>query len=184
MTVDEYGSMTSALRVFLDAVSVAGRGADFSALAADLHCWADRLAAHRVDEPHRAFGGRFDLPGRGQTMTPLFDPSTVTPVRVEGTAYFGDYFLGSNNAAHGGAVPLLFDEVLGRIVVERGPRARTAYLRTDFRAITPIGRDLTVRGWVDEVCGRKLFLRAELRDGEVLCAEADALFVVLRQDAP
>ncbi|WP_285573612.1 PaaI family thioesterase [Actinoallomurus iriomotensis] len=184
MSVDGYRAMTSALRDFLDLVATAGPGADVDALTTDLRRWTDRLAPHRVDESRRVFGERFDLPDRGQTMTPLFVPRLVTTVRAEGVARFGEYFLGSNGAAHGGAVPLLFDEVLGHVVLARGLRARTAYLHTEYRAITPIGRDLTVRARVDRVSGRKLFLTAELSDGDAVCAESEALFVELRDGAP
>lgn len=184
MTDDGYGAMTAALREFLDQVAVAGPDLDVDALTADLRRWTARLAPHRVDESRRAFGARFELPGRGQTMTPLFVPHEVTSLRAEGLARFGDYFLGSNGAAHGGALPLLFDEVFGHVVVARGSRARTAYLRTDFRVVTPIGRDLDVRTWVEHVSGRKLFMAGRLSDGDVVCAEAEALFVVLRDGAP
>ncbi|WP_229787410.1 PaaI family thioesterase [Nocardioides luteus] len=150
----------------------------------DLRRWTAILAESRQEEGKRVFGERFDLPDRGQTLTPVFAPQVVTTSKVEGTAWFGDYFHGSNGAAHGGTLPLLFDEVFGHIAVERGSRARTAYLHTDFRSVTPIGVDLQVRAWVERAEGRKLFLAADLRDGEVVCAEAEALFVLLRDGAP
>jgi acyl-coenzyme A thioesterase PaaI-like protein len=84
---------------------------------------------------------------------------------------------------HGGVLPLLFDEVLGRAAASHGrERIRTAYLNVAFKALTPLDSELTVRGWVDRVEDRKLFVRGELRDGEVLCAEAEGLFVALKPE--
>ena len=183
MMDDGYGELTSVLRGFLDAVATAGPHDQVRPLADDLRRWTALLAGFRQEE-QRVFGARFDLPDRGQTLTPVFSPWTITISRAEGTARFGDYFHGSNGAAHWGAVPLLFDEVFGHLALERGRRSRTAYLRTDFRSITPIGVELQVRAWVERVDGRKLFLAADLRHDEVVCAEADALFVLLRDGAP
>lgn len=86
---------------------------------------------------------------------------------------------------HGGAIPLLFDEVLGRLASseDRTP-ARTAYLHTDFRSITPVGEELVVRAWFVSEQGRKRILRAELMHGETLCAEAEGLFIELRPGQP
>jgi len=64
------------------------------------------------------------------------------------------------------------------------PPSRTAYLHTDYRSITPIGKDLSVRGWFVSEEGRKRVLRAELKDGDTLCAEAEGLFIALRPDQP
>jgi hypothetical protein len=77
-------------------------------------------------------------------------------------------------------VALLFDEVLGRLADTGGrPPARTAYLNTDFRAITPIRCELQVRAWIEREEGRKRFLAGEIREGSLLLAEARALFVSL-----
>src|SRR3546814_12710185 len=67
---------------------------------------------------------------------------------VWGSVTYGRYYRGGNGAVHGGAIPLLFDEVLGRLANSAGRSpCRTAYLHTDFRSITPVGRQLSVRGW-------------------------------------
>ena len=101
-----------------------------------------------------------------------------TSVRAQVT--FGDYFLGGNAAAHGGAVSLMFDELLG-MSANAGPGgvARTAYLHINYRAITPMNRPLTVTATVYAIEGRKRFVRGELKDGERLCADADGLFLEL-----
>jgi acyl-coenzyme A thioesterase PaaI-like protein len=182
----EYGDMIAALRDFLDDVAAAAPDtATTVALTQDLKCWADRLAQVAVPERRQLFARRLDLPGRGQTMSPNFIPVAGDSKSVKGTVTFGRYFLGGGGAVHGGAIPLLFDEVLGRLASSgsRAP-ARTAYLHTDFRSITPVGKELEVRGWFVSEQGRKRILRAELTDGNTLCAEAEGLFIELRPDQP
>jgi acyl-coenzyme A thioesterase PaaI-like protein len=182
----EYGDMIAALRHFLDDVAAAAPDtATTVALTRDLVNWADRLSEAAVPERKQIFARRLDLPGRGQTMSPNFIPTAGDDERVEGTVTFGRYFLGGGGAVHGGAIPLLFDEVLGRLASsgDRAP-ARTAYLHTDFRSITPVGEELAVRARFVSEQGRKRLLRAELSHGDTLCAEAEGLFVVLRPDQP
>jgi acyl-coenzyme A thioesterase PaaI-like protein len=182
----EYGDMIAALRDFLDDVAAAAPDtATTMALTKDLKNWAERLSQDAVPERKQIFARRLDLPGRGQTMSPNFIPVTGDHECVQGTVTFGRFFLGGGGAVHGGAIPLLFDEVLGRLASsgDRAP-ARTAYLHTDFRSITPVGEQLEVRAWFVSEQGRKRLLRAELTHGDRLCAEAEGLFVVLRPGQP
>jgi acyl-coenzyme A thioesterase PaaI-like protein len=182
----EYGEMIAALRNFLDAVAAAAPDtAAVVGLKQDLQAWIDRLADVAVPEGQQLFARRLDLPGHGQTMAPAFVPIAGNYDGVRGTVRFGRYFLGGGGAVHGGAIPLLFDEVLGQLANsgDRTP-ARTAYLHTDYRSITPIEQDLAVRAWVVSEHGRKRILRAEITHGDTLCAEAEGLFIVLRPDQP
>lgn len=182
----QYGVMIAALREFLDVLAAAAPDdATTVDLADNLQAWSDRLAPLGVGERKQIFARRLDLPGRGQTMSPNFVVSGGDRDSVQGTVRFGRYFLGGGGAVHGGAIPLLFDEVLGRLSNSGGrPPSRTAYLHTDFRSITPIGVELDVRGWFVSEQGRKRLLRAEIRHGDILCAEAEGLFVILRDGHP
>ena len=149
-------------------------------LSADLADWTKRLAPLETDEPHQVNGRLLDLPVRGHAMLPELIVNSRTADRVEGTVSFGRWFMGGGMAAHGGAVALLFDEVLGiQAGMAAGGMTRTAYLKVDYRALTPIDIPLTTTAWVDRVEGRKLFVRGELRHGDALCAEADGLFLQL-----
>ncbi|WP_329241965.1 PaaI family thioesterase [Streptomyces sp. NBC_01478] len=183
---DGYSEMIARLRGFLDHVAAAKLDpGTVAALSDDLGAWTERLADSAVPEREQVFGHRDDMPGRGQTMAPALRVHEADRFSVRGTVRFGRYFLGGNGAVHGGAVPLLFDEVLGRLSGSAGrSRARTAYLRTDYRSITPIGAELDVHGWFVSEEGRKRVLRAEIRHDGVLCAEAEGLFIVLKPGQP
>jgi acyl-coenzyme A thioesterase PaaI-like protein len=150
----------------------------FEQLAAD-------LAPHTVPEREQITGHRIDLPGRAQTLVPVFEVEEADDKYVRGRVRFGRHYLGGNGAVHGGAIPLLFDEILGRHANAGGrPISRTAYLHVDYRSITPIGKDLRAEAWFYREEGRKRFLKGTIHDGDILCAEAEGLFVQLRPGQP
>ncbi|WP_232016859.1 PaaI family thioesterase [Gordonia insulae] len=181
-----YGDMIENLGDFLDRLAEAKPDPELlESLSAVLGSWARKLEPLGVRERDRVFGRRTDIPGRGQTMSPTIVVTESDGDSVSGTVRFGPYFLGGNNAAHGGTIPLMFDEILGRLANSGGrPPQRTAYLHTDFRSITPIARTLQLRAWLVSEEGRKRILKATLHDGDILCAEAEGLFVALRPDQP
>jgi acyl-coenzyme A thioesterase PaaI-like protein len=145
---------------------------------------AIRLGAHAVDEEGQ-IAGRVDLPGRAQALVPVVHLSEQDEQHAVGRVTFGRLHLGRNGAVHGGAIPLVFDEVMGRLSNTGGrPPARTAYLRVNYRNITPIERELQLTARFDREEGRKRFLSGELRDGDTLCADVEGLFVALRPGQP
>jgi acyl-coenzyme A thioesterase PaaI-like protein len=182
--VESYDGMVATLRGFLDKLAGARPDADtLTALTRDLAAWSGRLDACAVDERDQLFGRLVRQPGRGQTASPQLFIDRQVEGELVGRVTFGRYFLGVNGAVHGGIIPLLFDEVLGRAAADpKQPRIRTAYLNTAFKALTPIDVELEVRGWLDRVEGRKRFVRGELRHGDIVCAEAEGLFVELRPE--
>lgn len=182
---DPYAVMIANLRRFLDHVAAAKPDdITITKLGLDLAAWTEKLAPYAVSEREQLFAHRFELPGRGQTMGPAFVVRDAGPERVTGTVRYGRYFLGGNGAVHGGAIPLLFDEVFGRLVNGHRTPSRTAYLKTDYRAVTPVGQELDVDVWMDRIEGRKRFVRGTLKHGNTVCAEAEGLFVELRPGQP
>lgn len=180
-----WGEMITALRGFLDTVGgVRPDEATILALRNDLNAWSERLEPFLVAERDQLFARMMDQSGRGQTMSPALVVDSQAPGDFRGHVTFGRYFLGVNGAVHGGTLPLMFDEVLGRAAATAIPdqRLRTAYLKTDFRALTPLNTRLEVRGWLERQEGRKYFVRGELRHGDVVCADAEGLFVALKPE--
>lgn len=182
--VTAYGELLSTLRGFQDALASAAPGrSEVDELTNDLNAWRERLAESEACESGPVFGHIPSLPNHGHAMVPPFTRTLRRDDRVEGTVTFGQFFIGGGGAVHGGAIALLFDEIVGALATTSlAGRTRTAYLHVDYRNLTPIDTELTVTSWV--VCeeGRKRYLRGELRHGETLCAEAEGLFVVLRPD--
>jgi acyl-coenzyme A thioesterase PaaI-like protein len=181
-----YVEMIDQARLLLDALAAAvpdeGTVAHVTGALRDL---TERLAEDGVDEFHQLSGRVEHVPGRGQLVVPPATIEHVDHLRIECSVTFTRHFLGGNGAVHGGALPLLFDDILGRFAQIGGrPIARTAYLHVDYRAITPVNKQLRLVGEIVSEQGRKRLVRATLEDGDTLCAEAEGLFVALRPGQP
>lgn len=120
------------------------------------------------------------MPSRGRAMCPPILITERTADHVTATVNFGHHFLGRNAAAHGGAVAILFDELFGSLINRiDGFRARTAFLRIDYKRITPIDSHLQAEARILQREGRKIFANATLSGKDGVCATAEALFIVL-----
>jgi acyl-coenzyme A thioesterase PaaI-like protein len=181
-----FPALVSGMRRLQDLVVGSNPPDEVVAAAADaIGRLVDLLEPWEVPEGRSPAGRREDLPGRGHPLLlpVVFDERTDD--HLVGRVRFTRYHLGGNGAAHGGTVPLLFDEVLGRLSNSGGrPRARTAYLHVNYRAITPIGPELRVEARVEREEGRKRWVTGTLHHGDQLVADADGLFVVLRPGQP
>lgn len=173
--------MIVALRRFLASVAAARPDmATIDELTASLNDWTSRLQAVAVDENDQVYARRSDLVGRGQATWPAVTFTHFDDNSLEGQVRFNRFFLGRNGVVHGGAIMLIFDEVAGRLAhMHDRPTARTAYLRTDFRAPAPIDVDLRIMARLTHEEGRKRFLQVELYHDTLLCAEAEVLMVRL-----
>jgi acyl-coenzyme A thioesterase PaaI-like protein len=153
-------------------------------LADRLDAIDDELAVHVVGEGGAA-GSRVDLPARGHPMLVPLVVDEWDDAGCAGRVTFRQAHVGGGQAAHGGAVALLFDEVLGRLT-NTGERsaARTAYLHVNYRRVVPVDVELRVEGSVEREEGRKRWATSRiLLDGEVL-SDAEGLFIALRPGQP
>jgi acyl-coenzyme A thioesterase PaaI-like protein len=177
-----YTDMIDELRELLDRVATTAPSAevvtDTTKAVAQLNAW---LAEHEVDEPDRFAGRLLSAPGRAQLTAPPLVVDEVGEGRMTGRVVFGAHFLGSNGVVHGGAIPLLFDDVLGRLALTGGrSRSRTASLHVDYRAVAPIDTELRVEAWFEREEGRKRYVQGTLSDGDTVCSEVSALFIALK----
>ena len=180
-----FPGMIDALRVLQNRITSAVPGEELAAeVSRTLTDLAIRLGACAVEEEGQ-IAGRIDVPGRAQALVPPVHLDEQDEHHAVGRVLFGRLHLGRNGAVHGGAIPLVFDEIMGRLSNTGGrPPARTAYLHVNYRTITPIDRELQLIARFAREDGRKRFVSAELRDGATLCADAEGLFVMLRAGQP
>jgi acyl-coenzyme A thioesterase PaaI-like protein len=97
--------------------------------------------------------------------------------RVRGSVTLDRRHQGAPGYAHGGAVSTILDDALGMLLLVLRRPAVTARLEVDFRRPAYIGRPFDVEAWVDEVDGRKLWMRAEMREAGEVIAAARSLFL-------
>ena len=95
------------------------------------------------------------------------------------TVTLGSAFEGAPGRAHGGVVATLIDKTMGMVLHIVGAPAFTGRLTVNYRAGTPLNVPLEARSRMAHRDGRKLMLTAELRHGDTLLADADAIFVVV-----
>jgi acyl-coenzyme A thioesterase PaaI-like protein len=180
-----FPEMIDALRLLQNRITGSAPGEELAAeVSRTLTDLAIQLGAHAVDEESQ-IAGRVDLPGRAQALVPVVHLDEQDDQHAVGRVTFGRLHLGRNGAVHGGAIPLVFDEVMGRLSNTGGrPPGRTAYLHVNYRNITPIEQELQVTARFDREEGRKRFLAGELRHGGTLCADVEGLFIALRPGQP
>jgi acyl-coenzyme A thioesterase PaaI-like protein len=118
-----------------------------------------------------------------RALAPVLEGLEWDAERLTARVTFPPFFTGGNGAVHGGALPLLFDEVLGRLANTGRTMSRTANLSVDYRRVTPIGRELAVRATFERQEGRKRYLHAEVLHDGAVTAEAHGLFIELRPGA-
>jgi hypothetical protein len=109
------------------------------------------------------------------TMRVVGDPQGDN--HIEGEITFGPAYEGPPGHCHGGLVAAMFDELLGFVQLAPG---FTAYLKVDYRAPTPLNRQLELKGWIDSVDGRKRLIRGTCSLDGVLLSEAEGLFIAPR----
>lgn len=177
-----YGDFIEQVRLLMDRARMADPGDELSQhVITQLTKLNDELAGAAVDEWSLPNWTRNDLPSRGNLTLPPYEVDSADATGVHARIVFRPFHLGGNAAAHGGHIALGFDDLLGMAAaLSSGSVTRTASLTVDYRAITPLDRDLKLHAWTERQEGRKVYVRATLHDGERLCAEAHGLFIVLK----
>ena len=98
-------------------------------------------------------------------------------------AWFGPKTMGPPGHVHGGAMAATLDEAMGAAAWMNDHKCVAATITINFVAMLPIGTETIVEAAIDRVDGRKVHLKATLKDpsGRTV-AEGSGLFVVLRDD--
>jgi len=183
----DYGRFVDAVRDVQDHARAAAPPADVVTQAAELLEQASRLLApFDTDEWSSPSGRRMDLPMRGNIASIPMAVDPGSDGRLRGWARFRRFHLGRGGAVHGGVIAHLFDSVLGKTAYLHtgGHRQRTAFLHVNYRKIVPIDTELQVDAGVVREEGRKIFVDMRLSDGDVLLADGEALFVLLKPGQP
>ncbi|MFD8102722.1 PaaI family thioesterase [Nocardia fluminea] len=181
-----YGELIDQVRALMDRARLVNPSDELAKEAiATLEQLNARLDEAVVDEWSSPSWTRTDLPARGNITLPPYTVVSGDREGVTAKVTFRTFHLGGNNAAHGGHIALAFDDIIGMTAaLATRSVTRTASLTLDYRSITPLNRELTVRAWTERIEGRKVYLRATLHDDERLCAEAKGLFIVLNPGQP
>jgi acyl-coenzyme A thioesterase PaaI-like protein len=183
--------LAEAMRDLIDAVmtSTDATGDELVAVADDVKRLAFRLSGGkpRANAPgyspraHGDYLPRSPVVGEASPLAPRVDWDVVDG-RVVARGTFTAAYEGPPGFVHGGMVALAFDEVLGIANITSGHPGMTGTLTIKYRRPTPLYRELTWVAWVERVEGRRVMTRGEVRDGDVVTAEADGVFIQPRPE--
>ena len=105
-----------------------------------------------------------------------------TPV-LYARAWFGRETQGPPGHVHGGAMAAVLDEAMGGACWMNGHRTVAAKISVSFLEMLKLETETTVEAAIERTDGRKIYLRATMSNTSgTLIAEADGLFIVLRDD--
>lgn len=177
----EFGLLLDELHAFHGALAAALPNRDDTiSLRETLAKLRSRLETKHTDIESAPYGQLDDLPCHGLGQLPAWHVTHETSTTLHATFAFSRWHIGGGGAAHGGMVTTILDDMMGSLASKRGRSpARTAYLNTSFKALTPVETPLDATVAITSSGGRKLFAHAEIRHGRRICAEADALFIVV-----
>lgn len=180
-----YGELIDALRDLQDAVAASAPDrVQASPLTAALRRTADELRCAGTDPALRRFG-RLDVTGRGQTMCPPLLITHLGAERLRGTLAFTAFHGGFGEHAHGGAVAMVMNEVMGTLANVSPSIVRVAaFVHVNYRSAVPLGAVLQVRADVSELAGRKQTVAASLVNGQRTLADGEGLFLSLPPAVP
>src|SRR5439155_12491355 len=131
--------------------------------------------AANAGDPH-AFFDHSPIAGRANPLAPPIEMEIVDD-KVIGHVHYGAAYEGPPGTVHGGHIAAAFDEVLGMAQSLGGQPGMTATLTTRYRKPTPLHTDLRIEAGIDQTEGRKTFTTGTMYAGDLVTAEADAVFI-------
>jgi acyl-coenzyme A thioesterase PaaI-like protein len=171
LTEADDDAMTEALALVTQATTILTRSSRTSRYERRPGLTAGIGANDPVWETHAAFG----------RSNPLAPPVVVEeePGRVMGTVTFGDAYEGGPGTVYGGFVAAAFDGMLGRTVLSAGYLGVTRSLAVRYLRPTPLRVPLRIIAQIGAVSGRNVEVSAQMRDGDRVTCEADAVFTTV-----
>ena len=182
--------LASAMRLVIERLVESDAPEDELAQAADgLERYAARLGTHPRLVRYEGFaesstagdtGAFFDkspLIGLSNPLAPPITIETTGEKTARGRVTFGAGYEGPPGCVHGGFVAAAFDEVLGFVQSLTGQPGFTDTLTVIYRKPTPLHTELRFETEVAGVEGRKVLAAGQVYAGDLLTAEAKAIFV-------
>ena len=118
--------------------------------------------------------------GPRNPLSPLIDFQRKGDEMVA-THVFDAPWNGPPGSVHGGVIALVFDELLGCIGAVSNVGGFTGTLKIIYRSLTPIGKPVRMRAWIDRTEGVKTFVQGTMHCDfpapDTLCAEAEGIFI-------
>jgi acyl-coenzyme A thioesterase PaaI-like protein len=144
-----------------------------------------RMHGHAESANSGDVGSFFDQSPLIGMANPLAPPITIGQTgenTAAATVTFGSAYEGPPGSVHGGYVAAAFDEVLGFVQSLSGKGGFTGTLSIKYRKPTPLHQELYFEAEISRITGRKIFANGKLYAGDVLCAEAEGIFISVDEE--
>ena len=183
--------LADATRLVLDRLIASGAPSEMLATAAErMEAFAVTLADYPYGRTYQGFAepanasqpnAFLDNSPLSGKANPIAPPMSLqqTGDRIHGRVRFGVAYEGPPGCVHGGFVAAAHDEILGMANSLGGIPGMTGTLTVKYLKPTPLHADLRMEAWFDRVEGRKQWCYSQLWAGDVLCNEAEGLFVTI-----
>lgn len=186
--------LAAATRLVIERMVATGAPADMLTQAAErMEAFGDTLAGYPHGRTYQGYAEPANAPkpeeffdhsplsGRANPLAP-FLTSEVREGVAHGVVTFGAAYEGPPGCVHGGFVAAVHDEILGLANATGGKPGMTGTLTVKYRKPTPLGVELRLEARLVRVDGRKQWCTSELYAGDILCNEAEGLFVTIGFD--
>ncbi|MFK0082913.1 PaaI family thioesterase [Glutamicibacter sp. NPDC090743] len=120
-------------------------------------------------------------------LNPIAPPISMRmdgPNRVRTTTRLGLPYQGPPGRVHGGWVATLLDHLMGYAAGTVAQWIFTRSLTVDYDHAVPLFEQLELSAWVEEIDGRKIWVRGQIEAGGQVVAQARGLWVPPRESQP
>lgn len=139
----------------------------------------------RTDGKRYHYGDLIDFSPFSGPANPLAPPMNIykeDEATLKAFVTFSSAFEGGPGLTHGGCVAAAFDELLGLTQSLTGKAGMTGTLKVRYRNPCPLHTELVMQGNVHKMEGRKIIARGTMHAGDVLVADAEAMFILVDRE--
>ena len=142
----------------------------------------DKNPIERGDQNPSEFFPYSPAVGPFNPIAPPLEVEVINEAEYKEIRAFGKLdgvYVGPPDLVQGGVIALLFDDIMGSVLVVNNCGAMTGTLEVRYEKPTPIGKELLWTGKIEKIEGRKIYVSADLWEGEHRTAIATGIFVKL-----
>jgi acyl-coenzyme A thioesterase PaaI-like protein len=140
----------------------------------------DKNPIERGDQNPSEFFPYSPAVGPFNPIAPPLEVEVINEAEYKEIRAFGTLdgvYVGPPDLVQGGVIALLFDDIMGSVLVVNNCGAMTGTLEVRYEKPTPIGKELLWTGKIEKIEGRKIYVSADLWEGENRTAIATGIFV-------
>ena len=164
----------------ISAIALKAENYSFKGTTAQGSLKNDKNPIERRDQNPAEFFPYSPAVGPFNPIAPPLEVEVTTKGKYKEIRAFGKLdgvYVGPPDLVQGGVIALLFDDIMGSVLVVNNCGAMTGTLEVRYERPTPIDKELIWTGKIEKIEGRKIYVSAELWESDVKTAIAKGIFV-------